>query len=413
MVGIALLFLLVCIEVGLRMTGVKPGYTGQGGWFQEVDSLYLFPEYIADENGILKLSESARSLVSNKLSDASKLTAKDVFNFKAEPSVEKLITDFGKLNNKVSYQNEFNEWIEELGKKPPHELSPVDSACLKYADNPINPSGFKSIEFQRFDSTKKSILLLGDSFTWGASAEPLTASFADILLARGYVVYNTGIITADPAQYESLAQQYIPFLQPDVVVVNFYMGNDIVWWERELQPHQFPYYPTNAGWLWADPRREYFTNPNTLYDYIKSQSTIPFQQNSWFNRFCASTALGTKLWLTLSSLELIQSKDVQFEDYEKRNSNVWAPSPVSENHIARIREMAEKNGAAFLFMVIPDMRIENVNNAKFTPDSLFKKTPYYVPPTLKVSDYRPLPDAHFNNSGHLKFANYLDSLIQK
>ncbi|MCI0470059.1 MAG: hypothetical protein L0Y73_00200, partial [Candidatus Aminicenantes bacterium] len=56
----------------------------------------------------------------------------------------------------------------------------------------INSHGFRGNEFAPVDTPQTKILLVGDSFTWGTAAVPLTQSFADLVQASGYHVYNAG-----------------------------------------------------------------------------------------------------------------------------------------------------------------------------------------------------------------------------
>lgn len=409
-VGFSLFVLFFLIEIALRFNGVRAGYTANGHIFKEVDSLYIHPEYMADEEGVLKFSPLAHKVFQKTLAQKPLPTSFSIYDAKIAPSVQQTIIDFGNLDKKVDYNTDFSQMITQIRQKPSSEHSDLDSAYLNYAANPFNPDGFKSIEFKQFEASKKNVLLLGDSFTWGASAKPLTASFADLLATKGYAVYNTGIIAMDPAQYEHLAKKYIPLLQPDYVVLNFYMGNDIMWWERQLKPYQFPYYPTNAGWLWADPKKEYLPDVQTTYEYIKSQEMITNQSDNRFSRFCAATALGTKLWMFLGNLGMVKKEEAKFKTYNAL-PDVYAPFPVSENHIKRIQNICNQNNTPFIMGIIPDIMQENKDNFIFTPDSLFKEVPFEVLNNLSKKDYQPLPDAHFNNEGHRKYAAFLDSLI--
>jgi hypothetical protein len=58
---------------------------------------------------------------------------------------------------------------------------------------------------------------LGDSFTWGASAEPISKCFVDLVGNAGYLIFNTGIPGTKPNQYTYIAEKYIPILKPDFV----------------------------------------------------------------------------------------------------------------------------------------------------------------------------------------------------
>src|SRR4051812_29916457 len=46
----------------------------------------------------------------------------------------------------------------------------------------INADGFRSKEFSAIDTSKKKVMFIGDSFTWGFSANPIKGNcFADIV----------------------------------------------------------------------------------------------------------------------------------------------------------------------------------------------------------------------------------------
>jgi hypothetical protein len=251
------------------------------------------------------------------------------------------------------------------------------------------------------------VLLLGDSFAFGYSAHPLTASFADRLAAKGYAVYNTGIPAVGPAQYEALAARYIPRLRPDVVIVNFYMANDVVYWETKLEPFQYQQYPTDVGFFVADPRGEYLETAQEAYDYAIQYVRIP-DQDRLFNRLCASTVIGTKLWAVLTNAGYVERRAARFAAYDARNANVGSGPPVSERHIKRIKEIAEKHGATFVLVTITDPL--GTTGSTAAPQDVFKMIEYHVP-DVTPEDYRPAPDGHFNNEGHRKYADFLERLI--
>jgi hypothetical protein len=91
----------------------------------------------------------------------------------------------------------------------------------------INSDGFRGIEFKQYDTAGTKILFLGDSLTWGASANPITNCFVDIVRRCGYLTFNTGIPGTDPNQYAYLAEKYVPLLKPYIFAVMFYLGNDL------------------------------------------------------------------------------------------------------------------------------------------------------------------------------------------
>ena len=100
----------------------------------------------------------------------------------------------------------------------------------------INQDGFRGNDFKYVQTQATKIFLAGDSFTWGATAEPVTNSFASLLQAAGYYIYNAGIPGTGPAQYQQLVEKYVPLLKPDAVAVCLYAGND-------LKPYPDPLHP--------------------------------------------------------------------------------------------------------------------------------------------------------------------------
>ena len=51
----------------------------------------------------------------------------------------------------------------------------------------------------------------------------------DIVSRQGYLTFNTGIPGTAPNQYAYLAEKYIPLLDPDIVAVMFFWGNEVAW----------------------------------------------------------------------------------------------------------------------------------------------------------------------------------------
>ena len=61
-------------------------------------------------------------------------------------------------------------------------------------------------------------MFLGDSYTWGSSARPITESFVDLVKRAGYCTFNFGIPGTDPCQYAALAEKWLPLLHPGVPI---------------------------------------------------------------------------------------------------------------------------------------------------------------------------------------------------
>jgi hypothetical protein len=180
------------------------------------------------------------------------------------------------------------------------------------AEYQINSDGFRSVEFKQYETTRTKILFLGDSFTWGGSANPITNCFVDIVRRRGYLTFNTGIPGTGPTQYAYIAEKYVPLLKPDIVAVTFYMGNDLKPPDPML-PYKNLYHITNAGWLSAfdengnymvplDAYNLYFAKYNAAYRaaYVRdSHKTL----KTTIRQILVQSVIGTYFWVCLSRVK--------------------------------------------------------------------------------------------------------------
>ena len=393
------LLALVAAEIGLRVSGQEPGVV-QPTRFGVSTQISLLDGIIADEDGVLKFDPAVRGKIAEAIEAERPLAGR---NF--ERSLVELVDSF----RAADVSNPFTSMIAKIEAKEAGARTDLENAYLAYSRSPLNSEGFRSIEFERYEGAP-SVLLVGDSFTWGYSADPLTHSFADHLAAAGYAVFNTGITAVGPAQYEVLGRKWLAELRPDFVIVNFYMANDIVWFEQKLLPHQFTQYPTNVGFFEAAPRGEYFDNFRDAYEFTLQFYRIPDVDTSVLNRWCARTALGTKLWAWMARTGRVSRYAARFADYAKRNEGYQSRHPLSETHLERIKETSESVGTRFILAVIPDLP-GSVSHGH-EPEDIFDTLDYHIP-HLELADYHPRPDAHFNNEGHRKYAAFLDGLMKE
>lgn len=392
---------LLLTEGGLRLAGFIPTLHTKAYYFTPVDSLYLLQGATTDADGILKIDTSARNIICRQIREKNPdwnfSTQIDAFSLAAEH----IYFLEGKIHNDLS------EFYFRLCQKDPHLLTDFEKAVIDYIHCPINEDGFRSIAFKPLCADKPRLLLLGDSFTWGHSSSVKTNSFADILLAMGYVVYNSGISATDVAQYLAVARKYIPLLQPDYVIVNFYLGNDITYYRREILPYRPLLYPTNAGILMACPHGKYFESPEAAYRFMWKQWSIPKNQNL-FNQIMAQTALTTQLWKILFKLKITYNSDDEIISYYAEAEKRKYPLPYCNVELQEIYQLARAFGAKYILSCIPEVyRFVHRSKADF-PD-LFGSLPY-VEMQVEKKDYV-LSNGHFNDRGHRKYALFIDSLI--
>jgi hypothetical protein len=133
----------------------------------------------------------------------------------------------------------------------------------------INSDGFRSPEFKKGNGNKLSILIIGDSFAWGKSANPITNCFADLIRNEGYDVFNAGIPAVGPTQYLAIAKIYIPKLKPDYVIISLFLGNDLLEKPDPMLPYHNLFFETNAGMIKGyDEKNNPLSAQDSYYYYI-------------------------------------------------------------------------------------------------------------------------------------------------
>ncbi|NQU67405.1 MAG: SGNH/GDSL hydrolase family protein [Candidatus Marinimicrobia bacterium] len=395
LMGFSLIITLTVAEVALRLIGWMPGQVKYSQWFHPVNSLHLVDGFTTDTNGIFKVDTSIAHIV-GKICKSSP----DILNSSTFNSVEQNIIPEVWLvyNNTNTGKNEFQNRIR--GIKTGQLKDCFDSTLIHYQNNPINDDGFYSIPFSTHCGNRTKVLLLGDSFTWGHSSLDKTGSFSNILLARDYIVYNTGVSGADVAQYKRILETYFEQIDPDVVVVNFYMGNDVEYFHRIPQQDSPILYNTNAGNLYSFQYGVQYSTMESTYAMVVHHMNIP--EVTVLNRMAASTAMGTIVWNYLVQIGVY---DPQFENVLDRPE-----IPYCNNELEWMLEFCNRNKTQFILSVIPNLNKGNLDGASTIPH-LFDGIPYNAPdmsPELYKQD-----DLHFNEKGHLFYANYLEKLIEE
>ena len=399
------LITLLVAEGTLRYLGWVPGQIERNDWIEIVDSLYLKPGYVTDEHGLFRVDLDAvrktQDIIEsfpNSIHDR-----RDSFDsIHIVSDVTMVIEHHHDWDSLSHFSSAFRNRITEIAASEEH--SSFDSALFHFKHNPINSDGFYSIPFSANLPVKTKILLLGDSFTWGHSASHLSGSFATTLLSRGYAIYNSGISGADVAQYRRIAETYLDRISPDVVVVNFFMGNDVAYYERIPEPGIPIHYATNAGNLVAFQDGLQRKTMQDAYKGVLMNIVIP--KNSWFNKASSKTVIGTLIWLRLEGLGLV-----------RRESPLKPPTPEEpfcNIELRHIKKLCSERNIKFILSVIPCTKNDSLLYAHSVPN-LFNDLDFSEP--VMTLDMYNQHDGHFNDQGHLFYANYLqhiiDSTLQK
>ena len=272
----------------------------------------------------------------------------------------------------------------------------------KFQGTRINSQGFRGNEFSFVDTPCTKILLIGDSFTWGASAVPLINSFADLIQNAGYHLYNAGIPGTDPIQYVKIAEKYTSQLKPHVVAVCLYLGNDLRRFPRPVQPSKNLHYRTSVGFLRGyDDNYNYFKDVNEAINYMKKRK-CGYCDNVW-DLFIYKTVIGRAIY------GISHRSKKNYREATSKTNREW----VKES-LQRIQQVCRKNDSEFLLFLIPVVK-RNQRKGNTFKDSIhiFKDLQFYYPYHIQSNDYHPPPNAHFNNQCHRKFADFIIEILKK
>jgi hypothetical protein len=275
----------------------------------------------------------------------------------------------------------------------------VFKANLNYKwpdDIKINSEGFRSIEFKPNDNEQKKILFLGDSFTWGNGAEPITESFVDIISRHGYVTLNTGIPGTGPVQYAFLAEKYVPLLKPDIVIIMFCMRNDFDL-PYPMLPYKNLWHITNAGWLYA---RDDNGNYISAHDAYEQHYARIYGEKNKLQKYFFKSVIGTYGYVMF--LKVMHKLTAESNQEDMGNNYDFV-----RNALWRIKTVAEKNGAKMMLYIIP-VKPELIRDNRFSIESnyhVLKDFNPFIPDMISKDDY--IPNGHFNNSGNRKYAEFI------
>lgn len=271
----------------------------------------------------------------------------------------------------------------------------------------INREGFREREFDSIENSKPRLLLIGDSFTWGLSANPLDSCFADLIREKTtYTVINLGIPAADPAQYEAIATKYIPLLKPCRLLVFFFLGNDIMQEERPIIPFKPFYFYTNAGAMMADDGDLHFNTALEAYNYYM------------YHKYFLSKPDNAFEWLVSESALLSRIYSLKFRWNEKQRAESAIQNMfVSKKHLYSILRVCRQNCCSLQIVIIPELKEADQPQQYFREryKALFADPVLsnfcFFPSGNSSTNYTPYPDAHLNNRGHAFYAQQITNLL--
>jgi hypothetical protein len=370
-----------------------------------------FPHYLDKKNGELKIKKTNQVLHDVDGFDEVYIDFSRLANPMPNPSMFILLRDW--LNTNVG-QSDLQEAYDSI--KRYNAQSYWAQTIVKYVNQPFNREGFRSIPFRSDSTTVKKVFLVGDSYVYGFNARPFHASFADNLLAKGYMVYSAGIAGTDPAQYAAIAKRYIPVINPDVVVMCFYEGNDYMPYDRTPQPNKPHEYISNAGFFQSAPYGKFMIFEN-CYRYYTSLVVIPDRDEFFLNAQMSKTVLTSLVWGILLKLNLVSHPAVATSEKKLQKMYSAQKAEYTSRHIRAFEEACKQSKVQSIYVLIPQRDgALNKKSEYVTPDlrranQVFGNITYHVPKGLKRKVHYGTLDDHFNNHGNKYFSQFLDTLI--
>ncbi len=295
-------------------------------------------------------------------------------------------------------------------------------------DYKINKQGFRSdfdFDIESLDSLKavrtgKVVFLIGDSYTEGCCASTPANSFADILAQdSSLIVLNFGVGTTGLANYELILKKYAVQLQPDLVVINFYCGNDIQKVEEPVKPG-IPLFYTVEGLPWLrtvgpphfmdDETDEVLSSPEKTYQFYMKNYTLWSEEANWVEKLIRNSVLASKMYLGVR-------EKLHMASWAIKHYSFGQEMEITNAFMTRISDFSQVNQVPILISCIPapkDVKRKVDMEEKYA--EYFNGVDHVCAPTslFSVEDFDGMSSSnHFNDSGHFKYANFLDSLIRK
>ncbi len=317
-----------------------------------------------------------------------------------------LSTGNNHLWQEIADDNEERGYLKYITKIK--ETFKSDSQAFKAAidtwiEYPINAEGFRSLAFEQYRTNRKSILLIGDSFTYGYTSCPLYKSFADQLLAEGYIVYNGGIPSAGTVNYYQIAEEYIPKLQPDYVFVMYNLGNDLTIFLPDDEEQYKPLHATNLGWLSTYINDRHHNDPEIWKSNFLKACNLKVKHRI-FNRSALLRTINNRIlnnhFCAPCQEEVPKDKAIQ----------------ITNTFLRKINELGSLYGSRCAVFIIPDEQSLAIGGLDEEKQAVFEGVDYVLPNKFKFEDFRfsekkTASDSHFNNEGHMKMKEIIHQWI--
>ena len=289
----------------------------------------------------------------------------------------------------------------------------------------INNDGFRSkykfdsLNIQNLKADNKVIMFVGDSYTEGCCAKPITNSFVDLIdLKENKASLNFGVSATDPLQYSLIIKHYLKNVKPDILIIPLCLSNDFMYLDRKPMPGKSLFFQTNYGFLSATlpishpnyKNDTYFKNWEVAKKYYIENYSIYGSEPSKIKRWLLThSEFHKQLLIQVQNIKNIYFTKVNLLKVYLKEVN----TKITYKYLKQIKKTCESLSIPFLLIGAPsindlDKNIELVNT---NYRNQLNELEIFIPTNFVESDYISFQDDHFNNTGHQKFADYLLPLI--
>jgi len=225
---------------------------------------------------------------------------------------------------------------------PHYQAQIVDNLEKQRFSVSLNAQGFRAEEFVSKRNGERRLVTIGDSTTFGIGVEEsdtypkLLESLLNGQAGAGsaYKIFNLGVAGYGPAEYYLLAKQYVNILNPDVIVVAWFTGNDrveLLQSELALDSAGLPAKVRRRG-IYIDERHRWRTGSAEAWVY-----RIPILRDSHFAIYLSSCV--ARLW-RFAERGMVRADE--------------APLPVPLDRLARgIEEVGARAGSQIVWVILP------------------------------------------------------------
>lgn len=296
----------------------------------------------------------------------------------------------------------------------------VQSACAdgKLTDLHcvINQAGFHDtqefIADDTLDSASLRVFVMGDSFTFGASAK-LGSSWVETIEARtpDAVIWNTGMPGTGGNQALEVLKQYAPAMQPDLLVLGFYVND----FEDNTYPLDQFFRGTIDGKGFAFIR-QYQMYPDYSVHKITDSTHLIYRfygvepPANAVEQFLGGTRLGTLILNVNDAVHrTLNNVENSSFDHEVR---------ITRQLLQDIQSIAGELGSDFMIVLIPEKQDLTRPTKRYTTAvQLFDELniPYIDPLEYLqlATDYAPEPNVHWSTAGHEKVGAIIATCIEQ